>query len=823
MFKITEKYKQAIIQPSRTWKCKINHNNYNFSDEDIISIEYKNNIASSGYTLGTATSANATITFLNMNNISSNLDSSKPFYIELGLLVDDNIYEYVPLGTFYVDKYEADDYKIKLECYDIMMKFEKNIAISTDNLSVRQLVTSIASSLGVEIEDISKWSQDIINKPTKNYTARELLGYCAGISCGNAIINKQGKVDLIKVNGDIQQTVSTDNWFSKKISDTFFKVRKLIVSTESKNKITIGSGTDDETITINNPLCNNNSANNMYNFLSMLSFNGFEAKFDGNPALEMGDIIKLTDNHNNVIISPILSSKIIYKGGVVSTISCIANKKLDIANSYYNNGRYSNYIDRMNDNYNDLYEDYNYLYEDYNDLYEDYNNLNDRVTALENGKVITNNVSEYVIDTTLTGKTTKTFTLQAKTGTTITTDWGDGTTDNNTTHTYTSDGIYTIKTTSQYTPKRYNASGDIWQECLVEVVKLSEIITDGSAGFYNYVNLKKVGDILGIEKAHKMFQGCTSLKYPANVGDKIKNCEQMYYGCTNLVDVSTYRDTMEDTSSMYNGCISLEFTGDMSDNIKNAEAMFCDCTKLKKIGHLSKSLENAKSMFNGCIDLKMINKNIDLPNVIKYADYMFYGCTNLNANVYYSSSLETAQGMFRNCSSMENFRDVANLTYLSNMNSMFLGCTNATFSALTKCPPNVTDLRYCFSNCSNLQLPTDFFDNVVSSAVDASSCFRNCTSLTNRIDVKNTFNADSMFRESGATETSNIAPSYWGSMYEDCINLTTINSGMYTLMQNNPTNGRRCFRNCINIINPDTYDNLDTLYHDWMYKGIVVV
>ena len=818
MYTTSEDYKTVINNPSRKFECKVMCGSKTYTNVNIVSINITGSLQPSGYTIGSAISHKATFKFINDGNVTF---PSNTIELQIGLLVN-GAYEYIPIGKYTIDSHDSDDYTITIVAYDNMMKFESKY--NGTGTTLRAIAQEICNSCGVTLG--STIPTTTVTTPTSGkYTNREIIGYIAGCMCGNAVIDRVGQLKIQKLNlSTIDKQVTTDNWFTYKNADMIFSIEKLICDTGS-GKIESGSSTDEaKQLTIKNPLMTQDTLDSVKAELSNIIFAGFNVKYQGDISTDLGDTVKVIDRKGQTLVAPLLQRTLNYNGGLTEDIKTEGKKKVDVASSYYANGRYSLDFDK----YNYDMADFNTQLGDFDVSLGNFNfaltGLTDRVTALENGGVVTNNVSEYVIDTTLTEKTTKTFTFQAKTGTTITTDWGDGTTDNNTTHTYASDGVYTIKTTSQYPPKRYSASGDIWQECLVEVIKLSEIITNGSAGFYNYVNLKKVGDILGIENAYEMFQGCTRLKYPANVGDKIKNCSYMYYGCTSLVDVSTYRDSMEDTSSMYYGCTSLEYTGDMADNITNSEGMFSGCTNLKKIGHLSSKLVIANNMFLNCTGLKMIGKNIDLPNTIKNANNMFYGCSNLNANIYWPSSLETAQSMFENCSSMENFRDIVNLTYLSNMHSMFRGCTNATFSDLTKCPPNVTDLGYCFWNCSNLQLPTDFFDNVVSSTVDATCCFQNCTSLTNGIDVKNTFNADRMFKGSGAIETSNTVPKQncWGSMYEDCINLTTINSGMYILMQNNPTNGNRCFRHCTNIISPDTYDNLDSLYPSWMYKNIVV-
>lgn len=817
MYTTSEDFKTIIDNPSRKFECKVICGSKTYTNVNIVNINITGSLQPSGYTIGSAISQKATFKFINDGNVTF---PSNIIQLQIGLLVNGS-YEYIPMGVYRIDSHDSDDYTITITAYDNMMLLEKKYSGTGTTLTAiaEEICTSCGITLGSTIPTTT-----VTQLEKDKYTCREVIGYVAGCMCGNAVIDRTGQLKIQNLNlSSIDKQVTTDNWFTYKNADMIFSIEKLICDT-GNGKIESGSSTDEaKQLTIKNALMTQSMLDSVKTELSNITFTGFDVKYQGDISTDLGDTVKITDRKGQTLTAPLLQKTINYNGGLTDNIKTEGKKKVDVASSYYANGRYSLDFDKYNYKFGEYDNNFSNINIKFNGIDLQINSLDSRVAKLEKGSGGTTAESIYIVDTTLLDSTDKTFALKSKSGTTIITDWGDGTTNNSLTHTYAQEGTYTIKTNSPYTPNTSSAYGNVWRACLIEIVKLNEVIENCTSSFYNFKNLKKVGDILGVTIANSMFKQCTSLVYPANLGEKIKDCRDMYAGCTSLLDTGSYRESMEQTDFMFDGCSKLQYTGYMSDSITSAKCMFRDCVQLVRIDYLSNKLENAEGMFKGCTGLVVKGKNIVLPDSIKNASNMFCDCSSLNANIYWPSSLENASNMFYNCTNMENFRDLINLTNLTNMEGMFRNCTSATFSDATKCPPNVTDLRYCFSDCSNLQLPTDFFDNVVSSAVDASSCFRNCTSLTNRIDVKNTFNADSMFRESGAIETSNIAPSYWGSMYEDCINLTTINSGMYTLMQNNPTNGRRCFRNCINIINPDTYDNLDTLYHDWIYKGIVVL
>ena len=533
--------------------------------------------------------------------------------------------------------------------------------------------------------------------------------------------------------------------------------------------------------------------NSYYNFLSY----------------ELGDAVTLIDNVAGKKIKARIVRMTEYPNNPTNNTVDIGTNLITLERWFDN--KFANYdykLDNMNYNLNQLESNITNV-----NLKVD--NLDNRVTNLEKGSGgATLDESIYIIDTTLLDSTDKTFALKSKYGTTIITDWGDGTTNNSLTHTYVKEGTYTIKTSSPYTPNTSSTYGNVWRACLIEIVKLNEVIENCTSSFYNFKNLKKVGDILGVTIANSMFKQCTSLVYPANLGEKIKDCRYMYAGCTSLLDTGSYRESMEQTDFMFDGCSKLQYTGYLPDSITSAERMFRDCVQLVRIDYLSNKLENAEGMFKGCTGLVAKGKNIVLPDSIKNASNMFCDCSSLNANIYWPSSLENASGMFYNCTNMENFRDLINLTNLTNMEGMFRNCTSATFSNVTKCPINVTNLKAAFYGCTKLQLPTEFFSNLVATAIHASWCFQNCSNLSNRIDVPiNITGVNFMFAYSGVTETTRTVSSEidYDTMYPYCTNLTTISDAMYELMQDTTyVHGLDCFRDCINIVNPDTYANLSS-------------
>lgn len=118
--------------------------------------------------------------------------------------------EWIPQGKFYIDTRETtnndDDLPIlTLHCYDAMLKTEKDYPSTTHTwpYADTDVVQEIATTLGVGVDDRT-W--DLMTKDYQislpaGYSLREVLSNIAGMYAGNWIMNYDGDLLLIAVNG----------------------------------------------------------------------------------------------------------------------------------------------------------------------------------------------------------------------------------------------------------------------------------------------------------------------------------------------------------------------------------------------------------------------------------------------------------------------------------------------------------------------------------------------------------------------------------------------------------------------------------------------
>ena len=249
------------------------------------------------------------------------------------------------------------------------------------------------------------------------------------------------------------------------------------------------------------------------------------------------------------------------------------------------------------------------------------------------------------------------------------TDWGDGTIDDESTHTYAEPGKYTIRSNGFLNMETDNGSRQ-----LISTPYIRPDVIDGSYLFYNYKNSEVAGmnhpsfDGLSINTSFMnnmsyMFYNCIGIEDYFDLSgfntSKVTDMSYMFYGCKNIYDIIGIEDW--DTS-----------------RVTNMNHMFYNCDNILSLSLINWNTSRAidmSYMFYSCNRIQYINlSNFDMTNVTS-TENMFSGCVNLqtlrldNCNentvrkIIESNSLPTSDGfgerkMFIN----PNYVDVNNLT-----------------------------------------------------------------------------------------------------------------------------------------------------------------
>lgn len=275
---------------------------------------------SDGFMIGATTSQSLDLTLLNKGDMVYGTSTIK---VEIGLKIGNTI-EYIPMGIYNIDDIEKTDYTIKITAFDNMMKFEKNfISNLGDTLTLQQVVNELVRITGVQFTgNLPAYTV----KKLEGFSCREILGYVASLCGGNAIITRDGKFTIVTPK-DNSYSIGTSNYFDYKREETKYKIGKISCQS-GEEVLSKGSlGADSMELEFENPWVTNSILQDIYNKLNGFEYLGYSMKWQGDPSIDVGDIVTITDKKGVVRKHPILSQKFTYTGGLTSEISAKGENK----------------------------------------------------------------------------------------------------------------------------------------------------------------------------------------------------------------------------------------------------------------------------------------------------------------------------------------------------------------------------------------------------------------------------------------------------------------------------------------------------------------
>jgi hypothetical protein len=358
---VSEQFKIAITQPSREIKSRITFPDLILDDTTIQRIEWDSTlIGVDDFEIGTAP--------MDMVNVSLLYEVDEPVLydfdeqeceIEVGISLPDDTIEYVSIGKYTVDRAEKTNNVMSLHAVDRMYKFEtpyeSDLAYPATLLQIAQ---DICDLTGVELATGTFPNSDyeVAIKPEfTDMSCRSAIAQIAELAGGYARIDRTGKLEIFNIQttalssrkyasnqyilgdtfiadeliiGDIEITSENYIDFSNKRLPTA-KIEKVIVSTGSEEAVR-GSGENIYHI-VNNIFCQNphTAIDAIYNVLKGLSYTPFNMKWQGNPAVDCGDMITVRSKQGGYYNTLVTRRKLTYTGGLREDYEAVGKSNIE--------------------------------------------------------------------------------------------------------------------------------------------------------------------------------------------------------------------------------------------------------------------------------------------------------------------------------------------------------------------------------------------------------------------------------------------------------------------------------------------------------------
>ena len=341
-------------------------------------------------------------------------------------------------------------------------------------------------------------------------------------------------------------------------------------------------------------------------------------------------------------------------------------------------------------------------------------------------------------------------------------DWGDGTTDSETTHTYAAYGNYTIKS------KEKNNLSLMEGFCLMPCtfIKLTSIAYIDRNAFRGCESLSNITIPKGVTFQFGSFNGCTGLTNIIIPEGETDIWYDFFANCCRLTNVVIPNGITKIYNNAFNGCCSL-IKVVIPNGVTEIEGdVFSTCSSLTDIVIPNTVLKIGASVFRYCYNLK----NITIPdNLTNIYGSTFQNCYELTNIVISNNVTDIGSYAFNNCYSLKNITVSDNITGIHE--ATFFNCLSLMKITI---PDKVTNIEsYAFDGCCNLKniiIP----NNVTNIGAYA---FAGCTRLTSIIipDKVTNIEAGAFTECSGLMDvTIGSGVTNIGSDAFNCSNLKTV-------------------------------------------------
>lgn len=321
MYPVSKEYQKAISESSRSffWTGAITTRagkKYTFGNKDIVKGSgyiSRQCSGSSEIELGSVYAAELGISLFSDIDRYSLEDAS--ITLSFHLKAGDETYEEVPMGIFYIAEANRKIKTLELKAYDAMLNLDKNFDKGLSSAFPYDFLSLLSKACHVELAQTKEEIEALTNgtellgiyQENDIETWRDFLYYLAQALGCFSTIDREGKLRLIPYGITDNKTVDSRHRFSSTFSD--FVTRYTAVSSTNK-KTDIAeyySVKPDDGLTMNlgvNPLLQfgleekrKRIINNILSAVTVVNYVPFDSDTIGDPALDLGDVIKFTGGH----------------------------------------------------------------------------------------------------------------------------------------------------------------------------------------------------------------------------------------------------------------------------------------------------------------------------------------------------------------------------------------------------------------------------------------------------------------------------------------------------------------------------------------------
>lgn len=357
MYPVSDKFMDAVQKNTRTfyWTGSITtktNQTYEFGNDDIVKGSGYINRQCCGNTeieLGTVYAAEMGISlYLDIDRYT--LEEAE-IRLSFHLVYEDETEEEVPMGVFYVAEANRCIKTLELKAYDGMLNLDKNFSKGLSSAYPYEFLSLLSKACHIELAQTKEEIEAMPNgtellgiyQDNDIESWRDFLYYLAQTLGCFAVIDRFGRLNLATYGNTAVMAVDIRHRFSSSFSD--FVTRYTAVSSTNKRteKAEYYAKSPDDGLTMNlgvNPLLQfgleetrKRIINAILDVITSVEYVPFDSDTIGNPALDLGDVLRFTGGHADETKQSAITS-IYTKINGKQTVKCVGkNPRLAAAKS----------------------------------------------------------------------------------------------------------------------------------------------------------------------------------------------------------------------------------------------------------------------------------------------------------------------------------------------------------------------------------------------------------------------------------------------------------------------------------------------------------
>ena len=335
MYPVSEAFLSAVQENTRRyyWTGKITTKAgvvHEFSEKEIVKGSGYISAQCCGSTemeLGTVYASEMGITlFLDVDRYTLEDALVELFY---HLELDDGLWEEIPMGIFEVSEANRKIKCLEIKAYDYMLRFDEpfngfeTVGNAYDFMELCSKACRVELAQTREEIEAMPNGAEVLSVYTENdiETYRDMLYYIGQVLGGFFCINRVGKLELRKYGAEPVMEIGSRHRFTSSFSD-FITRYTAVSSTNLKTEMAEYYALEpDDGLTMNlgtNPLLQfgvdetrKELCTNILNDLAVINYVPFDSETIGNPALDLGDVLKFSGGHaDGAKLSAVMSMQI---------------------------------------------------------------------------------------------------------------------------------------------------------------------------------------------------------------------------------------------------------------------------------------------------------------------------------------------------------------------------------------------------------------------------------------------------------------------------------------------------------------------------------